>query len=155
MHMRAVKHAIRGGLCTHHAAWVNHTENRCRRPTDALSPHSPPRVCPVFLLSFCRLVLGFVFWSFFALFASLLYVCIIDISVDQLCGSLRESEKCAHAAKRHSGSTLWPESGSAKPALGCLMGAPTPPPPPVSSKAIRPVGGCALPNFERPSSAPY
>src|SRR5215210_4144071 len=30
MHMRAVKHTIRGGLCTHHAAWVNHTENRCR-----------------------------------------------------------------------------------------------------------------------------
>src|SRR5215210_3142349 len=29
MHMRAVKHTIRGGLCTHHAAWVNHTENRC------------------------------------------------------------------------------------------------------------------------------
>ena len=47
------------------------------------------------LLSFCRLVLGFVFWCFFALSASLLYVfavCIIDISVDQLCGSLRESE---------------------------------------------------------------
>src|SRR5215210_8426315 len=30
MHMRAVKHTIRGGLCTHHAAWVNHTENRCQ-----------------------------------------------------------------------------------------------------------------------------
>jgi len=54
-------------------------------------------------------------------------VCIIDISVDQLCGSLRESEKCVRAAKRHSGSTLWPESGSPKPALGCLMGAPTSP----------------------------
>src|SRR5215210_5163379 len=33
MHMRAVKHTIRGGLCTHHAAWVNHTENRCTHPT--------------------------------------------------------------------------------------------------------------------------
>ena len=30
--MRAVKHTIRGGLCTHHAAWVNHTENRCIAP---------------------------------------------------------------------------------------------------------------------------
>jgi hypothetical protein len=29
------------------------------------------------------------------------------------------------------------------------------PPSPVASKVIRPVGGCALPNFERPSPAPY
>src|SRR5215208_2676737 len=29
MHMRAVEHTIYRGLCTHHAAWVNHTENRC------------------------------------------------------------------------------------------------------------------------------
>jgi len=29
MHMRAVEHTIHRGLCTHHAAWVNHTENRC------------------------------------------------------------------------------------------------------------------------------
>src|SRR5215211_536740 len=29
MHMRAVEHTIRRGFCTHHAAWVNHTENRC------------------------------------------------------------------------------------------------------------------------------
>src|SRR5215212_2242457 len=29
MHMRAVEHTLRRGLCTHHAAWVNHTENRC------------------------------------------------------------------------------------------------------------------------------
>src|SRR5215210_5280448 len=36
MHLRAVKHTIRGGLCTHHAAWVNHTENRCRRLKDHL-----------------------------------------------------------------------------------------------------------------------
>src|SRR5215207_10486199 len=56
-------------------------------------------------------------------------VCIIDISVDQLSVgvSARARSACAHAAKRHSGSTLWPESGSAKPALGCLMGAPTSP----------------------------
>jgi hypothetical protein len=32
MHLRAVEHTIRRGLCTHHAAWVNHTENRCRAP---------------------------------------------------------------------------------------------------------------------------
>src|SRR5215217_3852447 len=31
MHMRAVERTIRRGLRTHHAAWVNHTENRCRR----------------------------------------------------------------------------------------------------------------------------
>src|SRR5215211_5898712 len=31
MHMRAVEHTIRRGFCTHHAAWVNHTENRCSR----------------------------------------------------------------------------------------------------------------------------
>ena len=30
MHMRAVEHTIRRGFCTHHAAWVNHTENRCK-----------------------------------------------------------------------------------------------------------------------------
>jgi hypothetical protein len=30
MHMRVVEHPIRRGLCTPHAAWVNHTENRCR-----------------------------------------------------------------------------------------------------------------------------
>src|SRR5215212_4623196 len=30
MHMRAVEHTIRRGLCTHHAAWINYTENRCR-----------------------------------------------------------------------------------------------------------------------------
>ncbi len=29
MHMRAVEHTIRRGLCTQHDAWVNHTENRC------------------------------------------------------------------------------------------------------------------------------
>src|SRR5829696_7549755 len=29
MHMRAVEHTINRGSCTHHAAWVNHTENRC------------------------------------------------------------------------------------------------------------------------------
>jgi hypothetical protein len=28
---RAAGHTIRRGLCTHHAAWVNHTENRCQR----------------------------------------------------------------------------------------------------------------------------
>jgi hypothetical protein len=28
MHMRAVEHTIRRGLCTHHAARVNYTENR-------------------------------------------------------------------------------------------------------------------------------
>jgi hypothetical protein len=86
------------------------------------------------LLSFCRLALGLcvlVFLRGLCLSA----ICIIDISMDQLCGSLHESEKCAHTAQRHSGSTLWPESGSAKPASGCLMGAPTPPPPPVPSKS--------------------
>src|SRR5215217_1615016 len=31
LHMRAVEHTIRRGLCTHHAAWANHTENRCLR----------------------------------------------------------------------------------------------------------------------------
>src|SRR5215210_465016 len=31
MHMRAVEHTIRRGLCTQHDAWVNHTENRCER----------------------------------------------------------------------------------------------------------------------------
>src|SRR5829696_9300821 len=30
MHMRAVEHTINRGSCTHHAAWVNHTENRCK-----------------------------------------------------------------------------------------------------------------------------
>jgi hypothetical protein len=30
MHMRAVEHTNRRGLCTHHAAWANHTENRWR-----------------------------------------------------------------------------------------------------------------------------
>src|SRR5215216_7498445 len=30
MHMRAVEHTINRGSCTHHAAWVNHTENRCQ-----------------------------------------------------------------------------------------------------------------------------
>jgi hypothetical protein len=29
MHMRAVEHTIHRGLCTHHDAWVNHSENRC------------------------------------------------------------------------------------------------------------------------------
>src|SRR5215211_3183094 len=33
MHMRAVEHTIRRGLCTQHDAWVNHTENRCRSGT--------------------------------------------------------------------------------------------------------------------------
>jgi hypothetical protein len=36
MHMRAVEHTIRRGFCTHHAAWVNHTENRCMRQLLAL-----------------------------------------------------------------------------------------------------------------------
>src|SRR5215210_1874993 len=31
MHMRAVEHTIRRGLCTQHDAWVNHTENRCQK----------------------------------------------------------------------------------------------------------------------------
>jgi hypothetical protein len=29
--MRAVERTIRRGLRTHHAAWVNHTENRCKK----------------------------------------------------------------------------------------------------------------------------
>jgi hypothetical protein len=49
--------------------------------------------------------------------------------------STRAQSACAHAAQRHSGSTLWPKSGSAKPASGCLMAAPTPPPPPMPSKS--------------------
>jgi hypothetical protein len=86
------------------------------------------------LLSFCRLALGLCVLVFLRALC-LSAICIIDTSVDQLYGSLHESAKCAHAAQRHSGSTLWPESGSAKPASGCLMAALTPPPPPVPSKS--------------------
>ena len=86
------------------------------------------------LLSFCRLAFGLCVLVFLRALC-LSAICIIDISVDQLCGSLHESAKCVRAAQRHSGSTLWPESGSAKPASGCLIAAPTPPPPPVPSKS--------------------
>src|SRR5215204_3535768 len=38
MHMRAVEHTINRGSCTHHAAWVNHTENRCQSVFQTRSP---------------------------------------------------------------------------------------------------------------------
>src|SRR5215211_989223 len=37
MHMRAVEHTIRRGLCTQPDAWVNYTENRCREAQLAAS----------------------------------------------------------------------------------------------------------------------
>src|SRR5215204_7133303 len=43
MHMRAVEHTINRGSCTHHAAWVNHTEDRCLL-------NRGPQVCAFHLL---------------------------------------------------------------------------------------------------------
>src|SRR5215217_8358601 len=57
------------------------------------------------LLSFCRLALGLyvlVFLRALLVFLRVLClsaICIIDISVDQLCGSLHESAKCVRARR--------------------------------------------------------
>jgi hypothetical protein len=50
------------------------------------------------LLSFCRLALGLCVLVFLRALC-LSAICIIDISVDQLCGSLYESEKCVRARR--------------------------------------------------------
>src|SRR5215213_8984286 len=57
MHMRAVEHTNRRGLCTHHAAWVNRTDYRCRGclKSPGRPPNQPWRGCRgAFRRSFCR-----------------------------------------------------------------------------------------------------
>src|SRR5215212_125692 len=57
MHMRAVEHTNRRGLCTHHAAWVNRTDYRCRGclKSPGRPPDQPLRGCRgAFRRSFCR-----------------------------------------------------------------------------------------------------
>ena len=67
--------------------------------------HSGASLTPgLSLLSFCRLALCSGVSSRFCLSAG----CIIDISVDQLCGSLHESEKCVRARRETSPLRFYP-----------------------------------------------
>jgi hypothetical protein len=59
---------------------------------------SDARSFSLVFLSFCRLALGLCVLVFL-LALCLSAICIIDISVDKLCGSLYESEKCVRARR--------------------------------------------------------
>src|SRR5215208_3020881 len=63
-----------------------------------VSSRSLPLTPGLSLLSFCRLALGLCVLVFLRALC-LSAICIIDISMDQLCGSLHESAKCVRARR--------------------------------------------------------